>query len=249
MRAFLALLITGILLSIVGLSGEGLLWLSVLGMLTVLGAAAYAALSSRPRERQRDEPVQRRPQHEPWRRRRTATLTCQAPRPRRTSTAVTTAAQVPLVSSGRFPRHPRPIPRQQTRPRQHAMREPAMAGVAVQAQRLPGVGWRYSLPADQGRQLMIVVEDRGLRHLVVLDRSLDEPLMTVRLSDTLANVAAALLTGARFHIEVAEAETPSRAPEEAVVRPAGRERFPGRPLFRSGSTAGAGHDPSLGSVV
>jgi hypothetical protein len=78
MRAFLALLITGILLSIVGASGEGLLWLSVLGMLTVLGAAAYAALSSRPPERQRDEPVQRQPQHEPWRRRRTATLTCQS---------------------------------------------------------------------------------------------------------------------------------------------------------------------------
>ena len=64
MRALLALLITGILPSIVGASAEGLLWLSVLGILTVLGAAAYAALSSRPRERRRDEPVQRRPQHE-----------------------------------------------------------------------------------------------------------------------------------------------------------------------------------------
>ena len=31
---------------------------------------------------------------------------------------------------------------------------------------------------------MIVVEDRGARHLVVVDPSLDEPLMTVRLSDT-----------------------------------------------------------------
>ena len=124
-----------------------------------------------------------------------------------------------------------------------------MADVAVQAQRLPGVGWRYSLPADQGRQLMIVVEDRGLRHLVVLDASLDEPLTTVRLSDTLANVAAALLTGARFHIEVPEDEAPSRAPEEAVVRPGGRERCPGRPPSRNGSPAGAGLDASLGSVV
>ena len=58
------------------------------------------------------------------------------------------------------------------------------ADITVQAQRLPGVGWRYSVPADQGRQLMIVVEDRGARHLVVVDPSLDEPLMTVRLSDT-----------------------------------------------------------------
>lgn len=64
MRTFLALLITGILLSIVGASAEGLLWLSVLGILTFLGASAYAVLSSRPRERRCNEPVQRRPQHE-----------------------------------------------------------------------------------------------------------------------------------------------------------------------------------------
>jgi len=63
MRTFLALLITGILLSIVGASAEGLLWLSVLGILTFLGASAYAVLSSRPRERRCNEPVQRRPQH------------------------------------------------------------------------------------------------------------------------------------------------------------------------------------------
>jgi hypothetical protein len=63
-RTFLALLITGILLSIVGASAEGLLWLSVLGILTFLGASAYAVLSSRPRERRCNEPVQRRPQHE-----------------------------------------------------------------------------------------------------------------------------------------------------------------------------------------
>jgi len=64
MRTLLALLITGILLSIVGASAEGLLWLSVLGILTFLGASAYAVLSSRPRERRCNEPVQRRPQHE-----------------------------------------------------------------------------------------------------------------------------------------------------------------------------------------
>jgi hypothetical protein len=36
-----------------------------------------------------------------------------------------------------------------------------MTSVKVQAERLPGVGWQYSVPIDPGRQLMIIVEDRG----------------------------------------------------------------------------------------
>jgi hypothetical protein len=47
---------------------------------------------------------------------------------------------------------------------------------------------------------------------------LDAPLTTVRLSDTDANVVAALLTGTRFHIKISEDETFRRAPEETVAR-------------------------------
>jgi K+/H+ antiporter YhaU regulatory subunit KhtT len=92
-----------------------------------------------------------------------------------------------------------------------------MGDVMVQAQRLPGLGWRYSVPAPPGRQLMIVVEDRGPRHLVIVDRSLDAALTTVRLSETDAGVVAALLAGVRFHLEVPEGEPSGSAPEETVV--------------------------------
>ena len=91
-----------------------------------------------------------------------------------------------------------------------------MGDVMVQAQRLPGIGWRYSLPTDPNRRLMIVVEDRGPRHLVIVDPSLDDALTTVRLSETDAGVVAALLAGVRFHLEIPEDEQ-ARAPEEAVV--------------------------------
>jgi K+/H+ antiporter YhaU regulatory subunit KhtT len=91
-----------------------------------------------------------------------------------------------------------------------------MGDVMVQAQRLPGIGWRYSVPTALNRQLMIVVEDRGPRHLVIVDPSLDASLMTIRLSETDAGVVAALLAGVRFHLEIPEDER-GRAPEEAVV--------------------------------
>jgi hypothetical membrane protein len=54
MRTFLALLLTGILLSIVGAFVEGLPWLTAVGMLTFFSAAAYAVLSSRTQERRDD---------------------------------------------------------------------------------------------------------------------------------------------------------------------------------------------------
>jgi K+/H+ antiporter YhaU regulatory subunit KhtT len=79
-----------------------------------------------------------------------------------------------------------------------------MTDVTVQAQRLPGLAWRYSLPADQGRKLLIVVEDRGPRHLALVDSSRDDSLVTVRLSDEDASGVAALLTGARFVVEYPE---------------------------------------------
>jgi len=93
-----------------------------------------------------------------------------------------------------------------------------MTSVKVQAERLPGVGWQYSVPIDPGKQLMIIVEDRGPRHLMLTDPLLDAPLTTVRLSDTDANVVDALLTGTRFHIKISEDETFRRAPEETVAR-------------------------------
>jgi hypothetical protein len=57
MRTFLALLLTGILLSIVGAFVEGLPWLTAVGMLTFFSAAVYAVLSSRSQER-RDAELQ-----------------------------------------------------------------------------------------------------------------------------------------------------------------------------------------------
>jgi Ca2+/Na+ antiporter len=59
MRTFLALLLAGILLSIVGAFVEGLPWLTAVGMLTFFSAAVYAVLSSRTQERRDDELTQR----------------------------------------------------------------------------------------------------------------------------------------------------------------------------------------------
>lgn len=47
MRVFLVLLLIGLALSIVGTIVEGLLWLTVVGIVAFLAAAAYAALARR----------------------------------------------------------------------------------------------------------------------------------------------------------------------------------------------------------
>lgn len=78
------------------------------------------------------------------------------------------------------------------------------ANVPVQAQRLPGVGWRYAVPADRGKQLLILVEDTGDRHLAFADTLFDDPLATVRLNAASSSVVAALIAGARFHVEPPE---------------------------------------------
>ena len=88
-----------------------------------------------------------------------------------------------------------------------------MTDLQVRAQRLPGIGWRYTIPADRGRHVMVVVEDRGPRYLVLLDPRLDEALTTVRLPAERASVLAALLTGARFTL------TPSDEAAGAGVPP------------------------------
>jgi K+/H+ antiporter YhaU regulatory subunit KhtT len=94
-----------------------------------------------------------------------------------------------------------------------------MPDVHVLAERLAGVGGRYTVPADQGRQVMVVVEDRGPAHLVLTDPRLDEPLTTVRLPASHASVLAALMTGARFTLETPDAvrATTATDPAEVVV--------------------------------
>ncbi len=94
-----------------------------------------------------------------------------------------------------------------------------MTDLQVRAQRLPGIGWRYSIPADRGRHVMVVVEDRGPRYLVLLDPRLDEALTTVRLPAEHASVLAALLTGARFALVPADepAGPDATDPLEVVV--------------------------------
>ncbi len=94
-----------------------------------------------------------------------------------------------------------------------------MADLPVQAQRLPGVGWRYTLPADGGRHVMVVVEDRGPRYLVLLDPRRDEALTTIRLSAEHASVVAALLAGARFTLVPSDehAGAGTQDPREVVV--------------------------------
>jgi hypothetical protein len=53
MRVFLALILVGLLLSIVGAIVEGLLWLTAVGIVTFVAAAAYAALARRTGDRVR----------------------------------------------------------------------------------------------------------------------------------------------------------------------------------------------------
>lgn len=51
MLLFVTLLLLGLTLSVVGVAVEGLLWLTVVGMVTFLAAAAYAALARQAGER------------------------------------------------------------------------------------------------------------------------------------------------------------------------------------------------------
>lgn len=53
MRMFLVLVLIGLTLSIVGTLVEGLLWLTAIGIVTFLAAAAHVALARRTGERSR----------------------------------------------------------------------------------------------------------------------------------------------------------------------------------------------------
>ncbi|QJY45331.1 hypothetical protein [Pseudonocardia broussonetiae] len=75
-----------------------------------------------------------------------------------------------------------------------------MTDVDVRARRLPGIGWHYSIPAEDGAALSLVVEECGFRHLAVAVAGSDEPVRTVRLGEAQAATVAALLTGARLEL-------------------------------------------------
>jgi K+/H+ antiporter YhaU regulatory subunit KhtT len=93
-----------------------------------------------------------------------------------------------------------------------------MEDVRVQVERLPVIGWRYTMPADLGRKVVVVAQDSGPTHLVLVDARREEPLTTIRLQADQAAVLAALLIRARFTLE--EAQYPPQAapgPEEVVV--------------------------------
>lgn len=125
------------------------------------------------------------------------------------SFAVIQRVQCPVaVVRGSEPPDERPSPARRAHhpgtPRTGGEHREDSTTVHVGTQRLPGVGWRYTVPADRGRQLLIVVEGTGDRHLVLVDPTLDNPLATIRLNPTTAGIIAALLAGARFHTETPE---------------------------------------------
>jgi TrkA domain protein len=82
--------------------------------------------------------------------------------------------------------------------------------VVVRSQRLPGVGWRYDLDLIGGSRLVVVVEDGGRRHLMVMRPGDTDPLVGVALTAQQSLAVAALVSGARFGVA-----------EEGVSVPAG----------------------------
>ena len=80
----------------------------------------------------------------------------------------------------------------------------------MRSQRLPGVGWRYDLDLIGGSRLVVVVEDGGRRHLMVMRSGDTDPLVSVALTGEQALAVAALVSGARFGVA-----------EEGVGVPAG----------------------------
>lgn len=66
--------------------------------------------------------------------------------------------------------------------------------------RLPGLGWRFDLYLSRAVRLVVVVEDRGLRHLMITRPGRDDAVASVSLRSDQALTVAALLTGARFAV-------------------------------------------------
>lgn len=76
--------------------------------------------------------------------------------------------------------------------------------VRIQEQILPGIGHRYDVDVGGHRQLVVIVQASGERHIAITDRTADEPIATVTLTHDQAVAVAALLAGARFSIETVE---------------------------------------------
>lgn len=76
--------------------------------------------------------------------------------------------------------------------------------IHISEESLPGIGRRYELQVDSDRDLGVIVEHRGARHIVVLGAGTDEPELAVRLSHEQAVALAALLIGARITMGTAE---------------------------------------------
>lgn len=75
-----------------------------------------------------------------------------------------------------------------------------MTGIEVAATRLPGVGWRYDIPLARGMRLLVLVEDRGRRHLILADegQGTEESWLSVPMTEEQSLAVAALLTGAQL---------------------------------------------------
>jgi K+/H+ antiporter YhaU regulatory subunit KhtT len=76
-----------------------------------------------------------------------------------------------------------------------------MTGIDVGATRLPGVGWRYDIPLARSMRLLVLVEDRGRRHVILADEhGSEESWLSVTMDEEQALAVAALLTGARLNL-------------------------------------------------
>lgn len=73
-----------------------------------------------------------------------------------------------------------------------------MTGIEVGTTRLPGVGWRYDIPLAKGMRLLVLVEDRGRRHLILADEQQgEESWLSVPMTAEQSLAVAALLAGAQ----------------------------------------------------
>lgn len=75
-----------------------------------------------------------------------------------------------------------------------------MTGIEVGATRLPSVGWRYDIPLARGMRLLVLVEDRGRRHLILADERQggEESWLSVQMTQEQSLAVAALLAGAQL---------------------------------------------------
>jgi K+/H+ antiporter YhaU regulatory subunit KhtT len=76
-----------------------------------------------------------------------------------------------------------------------------MTGIEVGATRLPGVGWRYDIPLARSMRLLVLVEDRGRRHVILADEhGSEESWLSVTMNEEQSLTVAALLTGAQLNL-------------------------------------------------